>query len=292
MHKDKQNQGGMGRDIIKLISKHKIIILLILTIVTGLIFYSNYSNIKNKYNSEVDADKQAFLNELTGQKSDSKSANAGEAKFSSEAVPTSAAETKENDYATNGSVDTAVPIAQELKVEHDNEYYTIEILNSEITEEEIIVNIKYTVKDISNAEYGNDMIFLSSAQTKLATANGMLPLAEIHGVGLINFEKFMLDNRDITFNDVLSVLSNIPADKRVPPTFPMEGKLIFKKPVGFESNKGAKLMFLSMPLSACEGIANLWGYYEYNEFEKEIFTRPFNFRYEDDIFEDTLDIEF
>ncbi|HYE10386.1 MAG TPA: hypothetical protein VEF53_09420, partial [Patescibacteria group bacterium] len=158
MSENKQNQGGMGKGIIKLISKHKIAILLILTIVSGLIFFNTYSNLKSKYNNEVDADKQAFLNELTGQKNDSVSTGTAEETTVTEEVAHPAV-LEENGNAANGSINAVAPITQELKVLHDNDYYTIEVLGGEITEEEIIVNIQYTVKNISNAEYGNDMIY-------------------------------------------------------------------------------------------------------------------------------------
>ena len=280
-----QNQGGMGKSIMKLIIRNRIIILLILTVITGLLFYNAYTNLNNKY--EVNEDKQAFLNELSGQGNIKAKEGVKTIAVASTTVSDAVRQSEINSLTNN----QAVASVEDLKVLQENDYYIIELLDTEETEENIIVNIKYTVNDI-NTEYGNDMVFLSSGQTKLATASGMLPLADIQGVGLIDFEKFMMTNSDKEFDDVLGVLSSIQSDKRIPPTFFMEGKVIFNKPAGFDSNKGAKLVLISMPLSVCDGLNYQWSMSKYSKFKDYIFKKPYNDHYDHWIFEDTLDIKF
>ena len=227
MSENKQNQSDMGKDIIRLVLKNKKIVgLIILTIVSGILFFTLYSNIRNREGS--DADKQAFLSELTGRQQEVN--NIKENKKNDEVIERNNEEVEDVQFSGNTDVQNA-SMSEAPITAKENDYYKIEIVGTETTEDKIMVNIKYQVKENpSDSEVDNDLIYLSTSKTYLATSAGNLPLQEIKGVGLLPLE-YSLENygkKDI--DDFLTYISNIKSESRIPIAFVTQGTLIFKKP--------------------------------------------------------------
>lgn len=289
MSENKQNQGGMGKDIMKLLMKNKLVIgLLILTIVSGIIFFTMLSNYRNKEVS--DSDKQAFLSELTGEQQQVVDKTKENKKIETETTNVDEQDNVEvEDVQFENTNVQNTSMAENSVAVQENDYYKIEIVGAETTEDKIIVNIKYQVKENpSNSETDNDLIYLSTSKTYLATSAGNLPLQEFSGVGLIPLENSMEKYGKEHIDDFIAYVSNIKSESRIPTLFELKGTLVFNKPENYTMDDSFKIKLVSMPLAANKVFVNKFrkGFYDL----KVKFVKPYPYYIKDYIFEDMLDV--
>lgn len=288
MSENKQNQGGMGKDIMRLIMKNKIVVvLLILTIISGILFFNLYSNARNTEVPDADAEKQAFLNELTGGQQEV--SNTKESKKTDVVIKQENEDAEDVQFSGSTDVQNAAMTENPI-IAQENDYYKIEIVGAEIKEDKIMVNVKYQVKEnLTGSEIDNDLIYLSTSKTYLATSAGNLPLQEIMGVGLLPLEDSLQNYGKKDIDDFLTYISNIKSESRIPTAVEIQGTLIFKKPENYTTNSSCKIKLVTMPLA----INNTFGKIirgSYDEYKDKLFIKPYPWYLVDYIFEDMLDV--
>lgn len=286
MNNNEQGQGGLGKGLMRLIVKNKIILLIIITIITGLLFYNTYSNVKDR--EKVNDDKQAFLNELSGV-SDSNVEKENE-KTNKVSISNNVGE--EIQFSNIPNVQNTSMVEKPIIIQ-ENDYYKIEVVGAQTNEEQIIINIKYQVKEnpSDSDEIDNDLIYLSTSKTYLATSSGNLPLQVITGVGLLPLEYNMENYGKKDFNGFKAYIANISSESRIPTSFELQGTFIFKRPENYITDDNCKIKIVSMPLAINKAFDdNLSG--SYDQYKDKLLAKPYPWYYRDFIFEDMLTVSF
>lgn len=224
------NKGGMGRGLIKLALRNKLLsFVILLGLVATILSIFSTPKIPTATNNLSDEEKQALLAELSNS-----SSNVDE-----NAPPTieGAGGDKEGvtPFTDLGDLEKiSLKEEHELVTAFENDFYRIEVVNATETEESLEVRLKYSVKENAGIDkgfgFGNEFIFISPNYTVLSSPEGYLRMVALEGKGLIDADELWEQNKDDLIKLFPDKINKIPLGKRLPFDFEFEGVLSFQKP--------------------------------------------------------------